>query len=92
MEIQHFNDSKKGHFRANDGEIEAGIMTYSWFNNDTFTVEHTVGNPEYKGVGTKLLDSAVAYARANSKKIIPQCPFVRKMFDRKPEIHDVLSA
>ncbi|KGO91665.1 GNAT family N-acetyltransferase [Flavobacterium subsaxonicum] len=91
MEIQHFDDKKKGHFRAIEGETEAGIMTYVWAGDDKFIIEHTVGNPEFKGVGLKMLDSAVAFARANGKKIIPLCPFAKKMFDRKPEIHDVLS-
>lgn len=91
MEIQQFDDKKKGHFRAVEGDTEAGIMTYTWDGDDKFIIEHTVGNPEFKGVGTQMLDRAVAYARAHHKKIIPLCPFAQKMFDRKPEIHDVLS-
>jgi len=91
MEIQHFNDAKKGHFRAVEGETEAGIMTYIWDGADMMTIEHTVGNPEFKGVGLKMLDRAVAYARAHSKKILPRCTFAKKMFDRMPEIRDVLS-
>lgn len=92
MEIQHFDDGKKGHFKAVEGNVEAGIMTYVWGGDDKFIIDHTVGNPEFKGVGRKLLDQAVAYARENSKKIIPLCPFAKKMFDKTPEIHDVLSA
>ena len=91
MEIQHFDDGKKGHFKAVEDEKEAGIMTYSWTGDGVFTIEHTVGNPEFKGVGLKLLDRAVAFAREKSVKIVPQCPFAGKMFERKPEIHDVLA-
>ena len=91
MEIQNYDDGKKGHFKATEGDKEAGIMTYSWNDDTTFTIEHTVGNPEFKGVGLKLLDRAVAYAREKHAKIIPQCPFAEKMFKRKPEIHDVLA-
>ena len=91
MDIQHYDDGTKGHFKATEGDKEAGIMTYSVTSENTITIEHTVGNPEFKGVGLKMLDSAVAFARANGKKIIPLCPFAKKMFDRKPEIHDVLS-
>ena len=91
MEIQNYDDGKKGHFKATEGDKEAGIMTYSWNDENTFTIEHTVGNPEFKGVGLKLLDRAVAYAREKHVKIIPQCPFAKKMFDKKPEIHDVLA-
>ena len=92
MEIQHHDDGKKGHFKALEGETEAGIMTYTWEGDDKFIIEHTIGNPEFKGVGLKLLDRAVAFAREKRVKIIPECPFAKKMFDRKPEIHDVLAA
>jgi predicted GNAT family acetyltransferase len=92
MEIQHFDDGKKGHWKAVEDGVQAGLMTYVWAGDDKFIIEHTIGNPEFKGVGMKLLDKAVAYARENNKKIIPLCPFAKKMFDRKEEIHDVLSA
>lgn len=92
MEIQHFDDGKKGHFKAVEGDVQAGLMTYVWAGEDKFIIEHTIGNPEFKGVGVKLLNNAVAFARENNKKIIPLCPFAKKMFDRTPEIHDVLSA
>jgi predicted GNAT family acetyltransferase len=91
MEIKQFDDGKKGHFSAKEGDVKAGIMTYVWAGDDRFIIEHTEGNPEFKGVGKKLLDEAVAFARENNKKIIPLCPFAKKMFDRTPEIHDVLS-
>lgn len=92
MEIQHFDDGKKGHFKAVEGDVQAGLMSYVWAGEDKFIIEHTIGNPEFKGVGIKLLNNAVAFARENNKKIIPLCPFAKKMFDRTPEIHDVLSA
>lgn len=91
MEIQHFDDGKKGHFKAVEGDVEAGMMTYVWAGEDKFIIEHTIGNPEFKGVGRKLLDKAVAFAREKNLKIIPLCPFAKKMFDKTPEIHDVLS-
>lgn len=92
MDIKHYDDGKKGHFKAVDGDTEAGIMTYSYASPNTFTIEHTIGNPEFKGIGLKLLDRAVAFAREKGFKIVPQCPFAHKMFERKPEIHDVLAS
>lgn len=91
MEIIQIDNGIKGTFKAVEGKVEAGIMSYTWNDEGTFTIEHTIGNPEFKGVGTKLLDKAVAFAREKNLKIIPQCPFAKKMFDRKPELHDVLS-
>ena len=92
MDIQNYDDGKKGHFKAVEDGKEAGIMTFTHTADNVFTIEHTVGNPEFKGVGLKLLDRAVAYAREKGYKIVPQCPFAQKMFDRKPEVHDVLAS
>ncbi|MCW4468869.1 N-acetyltransferase [Flavobacterium sp. MFBS3-15] len=91
MEIEHYDDGKKGHFKAIEGETQAGLMTYVWAGEDKFIIEHTVGNPEFRGVGMKLLEKAVAFAREKNVKIIPLCPFAKKMFDRNQDIHDVLA-
>lgn len=91
MEIKHNDSGTKGSFRAFDNGTEAGIMSYSWRDSNTFVIEHTIGKPEFKGVGTVLLDAAVAFARQKGVKIVPQCPFARKMFDRRTEITDVLA-
>jgi predicted GNAT family acetyltransferase len=91
MEIQHFDDGRKGHFKAVEGDTEAGLMTYVWAGEDKFIIDHTEGQPEFKGVGMKMLEKAVAFAREKNLKIIPLCPFAKKMFDRKDEIRDVLA-
>ncbi|MBY8961743.1 N-acetyltransferase [Flavobacterium sp. D11R37] len=91
MNIENFDDGKKGHFKATEGDTEAGLMTYTWAGDDKFIIDHTEGNPEFKGVGMKLLDKAVAFAREKNVKIIPLCPFAKKMFERKEEIRDVLA-
>lgn len=91
MNIENFDDGKKGYFKATEGDTEAGLMTYTWAGNDKFIIDHTEGNPEFKGVGMKLLDKAVALAREKNVKIIPLCPFAKKMFERKEEIRDVLA-
>lgn len=91
MEIKHTDDGTKGFFSAKEGDVKAGLMTYVWAGEDKFIIDHTEGNPDFKGIGRKLLDAAVTYARENNKKIIPLCPFAKKMFDKTPEINDVLA-
>lgn len=91
MEIEHFDDGKKGHFKAVEGDVQAGMMTYVWAGEDKFIIDHTEGSPEFSGVGMKMLNTAVAYAREKNLKIIPLCPFAKKMFERKEEIRDVLA-
>ena len=68
-------------------------MTYSWRDNDQFTIDHTEVNPAFKGqgIGKKLLFNAVKFARKENKKIVPLCPFVKAVFNKNPDLNDVLS-
>lgn len=92
MEIQQFDDGRKGHFKAVEGDVQAGLMTYVWAGENKFIIDHTEGNPDFKGVGIKLLEKAVAYAREKNLKIVPLCPFANKMFSRHEEMRDVLAS
>ena len=92
MEIQQTNDAKRGYFEAIEDGKEAGKMTYTWAGDSKFIIDHTEVSPDFngKGVGKKLLMAAVEYARTNDLKIIPLCPFAKSVFDKTPDIRDVL--
>jgi predicted GNAT family acetyltransferase len=92
MEIKQINREAKGFFKAIISEKEAGRMTYSWAGKDKFIIDHTEVNPEFKGqqVGRHLVMAAVAFARERGVKIIPLCPFAKRVFDTTAEIKDVL--
>ncbi len=92
MEIQQVNRESKGFFKAVSDGKEAGRMTYSWVGNDKFIIDHTEVNSEFngQGVGKKMVLAAVEYARENNLKIIPLCPFAKAMFDKNPDIREVL--
>jgi uncharacterized protein len=92
MEIQHIIRQSKGSFNAMDSDTEAGSMTYSRAGSDKMIIDHTEVDPAYKGqrVGNQLVMAAVDYARENGIRIIPLCPFAKSVFDKTPEIRDVL--
>lgn len=92
MEIQQTNDAKRGYFEAIEDGKEAGKMTYTWAGDSKFIIDHTEVSPDFngKGVGKKLLMTAIEYARTNDLKIIPLCPFAKSVFDKTPDIRDVL--
>lgn len=94
MEIEQFNRETKGFFKASDDGKEAGRMTYYWKNENHFVIDHTEVNDEYggQGVGLKMVEAAVAFARENNLKITPTCPFAKKQFDRHKDWEDVLYA
>lgn len=92
MEIQHISENGKGSFKALESGKEAGLMAYTWAGKDKFIIDHTQVDPEFggKGVGKKLLMETVEFARQNSLKIIPLCPFAKSVFEKTENIQDVL--
>jgi len=46
---------------------------------------------EGRGLGTVLVEAALAYAREQKVQVIPSCPFVRHYFDEHPD-HGALVA
>jgi len=92
MELRHIESGTKGVFELLDGATKAGEMTYVWAGDDKFIIDHTEVNEAYggQGSGKKLVEAAVAFARDKQVKILPLCPFAKKVFERSPELRDVL--
>ena len=85
------NDKKGSFFIEIDGKQEAE-MTFVFAGEDKIIIDHTGVNPgnEGKGLGKQMVAQAVTYARENNIKIIPLCPFAKKVFDKTQEFRDVL--
>jgi len=92
MEIKQTNSESKGAFKAMEAGREAGEITYSMAGEGKMIIDHTEVNPDFKGknVGKNLVMAAVDYARENDIKIMPLCPFAKSVFDKTPDIQDVL--
>lgn len=92
MTIDRVEDGGKGAFVALDNGQEAGLMTYVWAGQDRIIIDHTEVNPDHKGkgLGKQMVMKAVEFARAEGIKIVPLCPFAKSVFDKVPEIRDVL--
>jgi predicted GNAT family acetyltransferase len=92
MKIQQISNDNKGEFYYEiDGE-KLGIMTYSKAGADKIIIDHTEVNESLKGkgVGYKLVEASVKYARDNNLKIMPLCPFANAVFKKRSEYKDVL--
>ena len=85
-------DGSKGYFYVSVDGKQEGKMTFVFAGNDKIIIDHTEVNPgnNGKGYGKKMVDKAVEYAREKNIKIIPLCPFAKKVFDKTPEFRDVL--
>ncbi|MDD3771204.1 MAG: GNAT family N-acetyltransferase [Weeksellaceae bacterium] len=91
IHIEHENNEKNGRFIIFYENKEAGEMTYTWAGNDKFIIDHTLVSPEFggKGLAKKLILESIDYARANSLKIIPLCPYAKSVFEKNKEFSDV---
>ncbi|WDT68568.1 GNAT family N-acetyltransferase [Cloacibacterium sp. TD35] len=92
MEIQHQDNGKKGvFFIEENGEIIAE-MTYVWSGEDKIIIDHTEVSEKLggKGIGKQLVHKAVEMAREKHIKILPLCPFAKRVFDKIEEYQDVL--
>lgn len=85
--VKHKNDDKRGRFYIEDNSQSIALMEYVYAGTDKFIIEHTEVDTAFegKGLGRKLVASAVEYARANNLKIIPLCPYANAVFSKDPD-------
>lgn len=92
MTIRHQQNKSKGAFFIEiDGKTSAQL-TYSWAGADKIIIDHTEVDESLKGqgIGYKLVDAAVDFARNETIKILPLCPFAKAVFEKKSNYKDVL--
>jgi len=92
MEIKNTNDGKRGVFYMEDNGAEIALMHYTFAGPGKMIIDHTEVNDAYegKGLGKQLVKAGVEYARENHLKILPLCPFAKKIFELTPAFGDVL--
>lgn len=93
-EIEHEDDGRRGAFYIADGDERPARMTYVRQDDGTVTIDHTVVDERFRGqgVGRKLLDAAVAWARRSGTRVSATCPFAVAQFRKDESIRDVLAA
>jgi hypothetical protein len=91
IRIEQKDNGKKGRFILYEKDKKAGEMTYVWVDDYKIIIDHTEVDPAYggKGYGKELVLKAVDFARKQDIKIIPLCPFAKKVFDKDLGIQDV---
>jgi uncharacterized protein len=90
--IQHEHAGHRGaFFLERDGERLAQ-MTYTVAGSRVI-IDHTDVDDRLRGTGTgrKLVEAAVEWARKESTKLMPLCPYAKSVFDKTPEYSDVLA-
>lgn len=91
--IEHEDNGTRGRFYLKEGEEYLAQMVYIWSGKDKIIVEHTEVDERLKGqsVGTQLLNELAKWVREQGIKVIPVCPFVKAVVEKKPdEYQDIL--
>ena len=88
---QNNNGSTSGFYIENENGIIA-TLSYKMNEAGCMVIEHTEVLPEGngKGLGKQLVSAAVEFARQHAIKIVPVCPFAKKIIEKIPEYQDVL--
>lgn len=97
MDVKQKDNGEKGIFFIEaDNEVSSdktiAEMTYVYEGKEKIIINHTEVDPSLKGkgVGKLLVLNAVEFARSKNIKILPLCSFAKSVFDKTPELIDVL--
>lgn len=86
---------KKGEnifYVGDDVDHVSAKITFVHRDKDKIIIKHTFVSEPFRGqgVGLQLVKEVVEHARQENKKIIPKCPYARKVMTNNDEYRDVL--
>ncbi len=89
--IEYVDEGHKGAFVVRRDGVRLAELTYTGAG-DTVIFDHTHVDDVLRGqgVGVKLVEAAVAWARENHKAVIALCPFAKATFEKRADLRDVL--
>ena len=93
MEIQRKENGNQGEFYIEENGEQVASMTYKKSGEDKIIIDHTEVDESLqgKGIGKDIVEAGVEYARQNNLKIVPACPFAKKVIDDAPEFQNILA-
>lgn len=79
MDVIIKHDKEEQVFYADLGG-EVAELTYTIPSDDAINMMHTYVPQEHRGhgIGEKLVEAALAYAKENNYRVIPSCSFVAR--------------
>ncbi|MCO6543490.1 MAG: N-acetyltransferase [Lactobacillus sp.] len=82
-----------GRFYHNDAADNLlGEITYTQIDDQTISIDHTFVAPTYRhhGLARQLLQAVLDLAIQNHWKIVPVCPYAKKVFQQEEDIQYLL--
>lgn len=91
IEIAHEETDNRGAFYFEQEGTRLAEMTYKRSGPAVVEIDHTEVNEKLRGLGAsrRLLDAAVAWARASGTRISATCSYARGQFEKDASIQDV---
>ncbi|WP_083518607.1 GNAT family N-acetyltransferase [Serinicoccus chungangensis] len=89
-QIVHLADRSR--WEAQEDGRSIGYLSYELTDGDVIDLQHTVVDPAARGqgLGGRLVEEALQYARAEHLRVRPTCPFVPDYLERHPEHADLV--
>lgn len=84
------NNLDKSRWEATDGQELVGFAEYIT-TDDLLVFTHTEVFREGQGIGGQLARAALDAVRAEgTRKVMPQCPFIKAWINKNPEYADLV--
>ena len=90
MDFRHDGDAHGGHFHLAGPERGLARLDYRRHPHG-IDIVHTEVSPQLagQGVGKRLIEAAVVFARGEGLQVDASCPFARKVLERDAAFADV---
>jgi predicted GNAT family acetyltransferase len=94
LDVRHEESGGRGAFFVEREGERLAEMTYSRSGEHRVIIDHTEVHQKLQGLGVarRLLDTAVAWARATGTRVMATCPYAKAQFEKDATIRDVLDA
>lgn len=92
LDVRHEEAGDQGAFFVEHGGTRLAELKYVRQGRDRAVIQHTQVSDALRGQGVarRLVDAAVAWARASGTRVVPVCPYAKAVFDRDASLRDVL--
>ena len=81
-----------GRFVLSRGDLRIGTLDYRSGPSGPIYIDFVEVSPATRGtgLGKRLVEAAVGWARESQRKVIPICSYSRSVIERDPLLRDVL--
>lgn len=85
-------DGRRGKFILLKDDKPIGEMTYVLSGSNKMIIIHTETHEDHagNGYGKMLVLKGVEYAKEKGLKILPRCPFAKKVMEEDQSLHDMI--